>query len=228
MTVMSDWLRNLLLVGLTFAAGCVDAISYLALGRVFTANMTGNIVLLALDVAQSMGPQTRRSVVALVAFAAGVAIAALVGRARAKEEVWPARTTLALAVEAALLAGFAAVWWSVQRPPDEVRALVLVALFGLAMGVQSATARQLAVRGVSTTFVTGTLTTLVSDIVTLAGPPGGWSLNASVLVALLLGAVVGGVAEVHAPSVAAALPAAIVVLVVAAAVAGFRESHGRH
>src|SRR5207302_7589943 len=105
MTVMSDWLRNLLLVGLTFAAGCVDAISYLALGRVFTANMTGNIVLLALDVAQSMGPQTRRSIVALVAFAAGVAIAALVGRARAKEEVWPARTTLALGVEVALLAG---------------------------------------------------------------------------------------------------------------------------
>src|SRR5438309_1156882 len=223
MTVMSDWLRNLLLVGLTFAAGCVDAISYLAVGRVFTANMTGNIVLLALDVAQSMGPQTRRSVVALVAFAAGVAIAAMVGRTRAKEEMWPARTTLALAVEAALLAGFAAVWWSVPHPLDEVRALVLVALFGLAMGVQSATARQLAVRGVSTTFVTGTLTTLVSDIVTLAGPPGGWSLNAGVLVALLVGAVVGGVAEVHAPSVAAALPAAIVAMVVAAAILGFRK-----
>ena len=71
--------------------------------------------------------------------------------------------------------------------------------------------------------VTGTLTTLVSDIVTLAGPPGGWSLNAGVLVALLLGAVIGGVAEVHAPSVAAILPAAVVALVVLAAVLGFRK-----
>ena len=94
------------------------------------------------------------------------------------------------------------------------------------MGMQSATARQLAVRGVSTTFVTGTLITLVSDLLTLAGPPGGWSLNAGVLVALLLGAVVGGIAEVHAPSVAAILPAVIVALVVAAAAVGFRRSRG--
>src|SRR5437879_13667349 len=98
MARMTGWLRDLLLIGLTFAAGCVDAISYLALGRVFTANMTGNIVLFGLAVAQSMGPQTQRSVVALIAFAGGVAIAASIGRVRAMEEVWPARITLALAV----------------------------------------------------------------------------------------------------------------------------------
>jgi uncharacterized membrane protein YoaK (UPF0700 family) len=227
MAQMTGWLRNLLLIGLTFAAGSIDAISYLALGRVFTANMTGNIVLLALAVAQSLGPQTERSLVALAAFAAGVAIAASVGRPRGREEVWPARITLALAVEAVLLTGFAAAWWAYQWRPFTEGVLVLVALAGLAMGMQSATARQLAVRGVSTTFVTGTLTTLVSDIVTLAGPPGGWSLNASVLIALLLGAVTGGVTEVHAPSVAAVLPAAVVALVVVVAVAGFRESHRR-
>jgi uncharacterized membrane protein YoaK (UPF0700 family) len=227
MASMTEWLRNLLLMGLTFAAGCVDAISYLALGRVFTANMTGNLVLLGLAVAQSLGPEAQRSVVALVAFAAGVAIAANVGRARATEEVWPARITLALAVEVVLLIGFAAAWWSFGRRPVGEGVLGLVALAGLAMGMQSATARQLAVRGVSTTFVTGTLTTLVSDVVTLAGPPGGWSLNAGVLAALLLGAVIGGITEVHAPLVAAILPAAIVALVVVAAVLGFRESHGR-
>src|SRR5205807_7068658 len=127
------------------------------------------------------------------------------------------RITLALAVETVLLTGFAVVWWTYERHPFTEGVLVLVALAGLAMGMQSATARQLAVRGIWTTFVTGTLTTLVSDIVTLAGPPGGWSLNAGVLVALLVGAVVGGVAEVHAPSVAAALPAAIVAMVVAGA-----------
>ena len=139
--------------------------------------------------------------------------------------MWPARISLALAVEVALLTGFAALWWSSGARPATERVLGLLALAGLAMGVQSATARQLAVRGVSTTFVTGTLTTLVSDLVTLAGPPGGWSLNAGVLAALLAGAVVGGVTEVHAPSVAAALPAAVVLIVVVAAVVGFRESH---
>ena len=223
MWVMTGWLRNPLLMGLTFAAGSVDAISYLALGRVFTANMTGNIVLLGLAVAQSLGPQTQRSLVALAAFAAGVAIAANVGRPRGHEEVWPARVTLALALEAVLLTGFAIAWWAFDRRPFTESVLVLVALAGLAMGMQSATARQLAVKGVTTTFVTGTLTTLVSDIVTLAGPPGGWSMNAGVLVALLLGAVIGGIAEVHAPSVAAIIPAAVVAVVVLAAVLGFRK-----
>jgi uncharacterized membrane protein YoaK (UPF0700 family) len=221
---MTASLRNLLLIGLTFAAGSVDAISYLALGRVFTANMTGNIVLLGLAVAQSLGPQTQRSVVALVAFAGGVAIAANVGRPRGQEEVWPARITLALGVEVVLLAGFAAAWWVFELRPFSESVLVLVALAGLAMGMQSATARQLAVKGVFTTFVTGTLTTLVSDIVTLAGPPGGWrSLNAGVLIALLLGAVTGGVAEVHAPLVAAMLPATVVALVVVGALTGSRR-----
>jgi uncharacterized membrane protein YoaK (UPF0700 family) len=80
---------------------------------------------------------------------------------------------------------------------------------------------------VSTTFVTGTLTTLVSDLGTLTGPPGGWSLNAGVLAALLLGAVIGGIAEVHAPSAAAVLPAVIVGVVVIAAAVGFREGRSR-
>jgi uncharacterized membrane protein YoaK (UPF0700 family) len=224
---MTARLREFLLIGLTFAAGCVDAISYLALGRVFTANMTGNILLLGLAVAQSMGAQTQRSVVALVAFAAGVAIAANVGRARGHQDVWPVRVTLALAVEGVLLIGFAAAWWSFQGRPAAVGVLGLVALCGLAMGMQSMIARQLAVRGVSTTFVTGTLTTLVADLGTLTGPPGGWSLNAGVLASLLLGAVIGGIAEVRAPSVAAVLPAVIVGVVVIAAAVGFREGRSR-
>ena len=167
---------------------------------------------------------TQRSLVALAAFAVGVAIAASVGRPRGHEEVWPARITLALALEAVLLTAFAAAWWAFERNPFTERVLVLLALAGVAMGMQSATARQLAVRGVSTTFVTGTLTTLVSDVVTLAGPPGGWSLNAGVLLALLLGAVIGGVTEVHSPSLAAILPAAVVAVVVLAAVLGFRNT----
>jgi uncharacterized membrane protein YoaK (UPF0700 family) len=141
--------------------------------------------------------------------------------------VWPLRVTLALGVEAILLIGFAAAWWSFQGRPAAVGVLGLVALCGVAMGMQSMIARQLAVRGVSTTFVTGTLTTLVSDLGTLTGPPGGWSLNAGVLAALLLGAVIGGIAEVHAPSVAAVLPALVVGVIVIAAAVGFREGRNR-
>ena len=43
------------LLVLTFTTGLVDAVSYLALGRVFTANMTGNVVLLGFGIAGSGG-----------------------------------------------------------------------------------------------------------------------------------------------------------------------------
>ncbi len=65
---------------LTAAAACVDAISYLGLGRVFTANMTGNTVLLALAAVQGEARSTVRSVAALLGFAAGAAAGALIVR----------------------------------------------------------------------------------------------------------------------------------------------------
>src|SRR5437868_15296221 len=43
------------LLALTFTTGLVDAVSYLGLGRVFTANMTGNVVLLGFGVAGAGG-----------------------------------------------------------------------------------------------------------------------------------------------------------------------------
>lgn len=60
-----------MLFGLTFVAGLVDAVSVLALGHVFTANMTGNIVFLAFEVAGAPGLSIARSGIALVAFLIG-------------------------------------------------------------------------------------------------------------------------------------------------------------
>ena len=63
--------RDLSLLALTWAAGNIDAIGYLGLGRVFTANMTGNIVLLAFATAHVSGLSIARSLTALSAFLAG-------------------------------------------------------------------------------------------------------------------------------------------------------------
>ncbi len=71
--------RDLLLVALTFAAGAVDAIVFLRLD-VFTAVMTGNIVLLGLAIGQGAFRNALRSLIALAAYAGGVLAAArLVG-----------------------------------------------------------------------------------------------------------------------------------------------------
>jgi uncharacterized membrane protein YoaK (UPF0700 family) len=75
--------RSAMLVMLSLAAGCVDAVGFLGLGQIFVANMTGNTVLLGLALGQAKGQAALRAVVALAGFVIGVgAGAAIVGRGR--------------------------------------------------------------------------------------------------------------------------------------------------
>src|SRR5262249_19191687 len=62
------------LLGLTAVTSLVDAISFLSLGRVFTANMTGNVAFIAFAVAGAPELSIARSVVALVAFLVGAIV----------------------------------------------------------------------------------------------------------------------------------------------------------
>src|ERR1700692_2263584 len=100
----------LLLHVATAITGLIDAISYLALGHVFTANMTGNVVFLAFAVAGAPGLSIFRSGLALVAFLAGAALGGRLGFAYAAkpEARWPA---IPFAIEAGLLlvSGLAAI-----------------------------------------------------------------------------------------------------------------------
>ncbi len=75
-----EQLRDRLLLALTFVAGWVDAVAYLGLGRVFTANMTGNLVLLGINAGQDQLPATIRSSVALACFALGALVGGVLTR----------------------------------------------------------------------------------------------------------------------------------------------------
>jgi len=214
--------RDRLLVALTFAAGCVDALSYLGLGRVFTANMTGNAVLLGLAIGQAEELRVLHSAVALGFFVAGVWLGSrLVGPAR-EAIVWSPRVTNGLVAELVLLAMLAAGWWGAGARPGGPMLDALLALSAMAMGVQSAVARRCAVSGVSTTYITGTLTGLMAELAGLAGAPQDWARLVAVLGALVAGAVVGGVALTSLGPRAAVVPAVVVAAVVVGAVAGFR------
>src|SRR5712692_612356 len=102
--------RDSLILLLTWAAGSVDAIGYLGLGHVFTANMTGNIVLLGVALGQGNGFAALRSMVALGGFVLGVAIAALIVERGPQQEEWPIGVTHALVVEWGILWLFALAW----------------------------------------------------------------------------------------------------------------------
>jgi uncharacterized membrane protein YoaK (UPF0700 family) len=150
---------------LTWAAGGVDAISYLGLGHVFTANMTGNAVLLGLAIGQGQGLAALRSLVALAGFALGAAIGALVVERGAKHGHWPRGVTAAISVEGFVLGLFTITWHTPGTARSGVALYALIALSAVAMGIQSAAIRHLNVPGVATTYITGTLTSFVAGLV---------------------------------------------------------------
>src|SRR6266481_5528442 len=90
--------RDLLLNALTISSGAVDAISFLALGKVFSAFMTGNIAFLGLRVAGASAPGAVAILVSLVAFALGVYLSTYIVNPSEASGIWPGRVTVALSV----------------------------------------------------------------------------------------------------------------------------------
>jgi uncharacterized membrane protein YoaK (UPF0700 family) len=220
------WRRALaadaMFVWLALGAGAVDAISFFGLGRVFTANMTGNIVLLGLAVGQAAGAEVARSATALVVFSIGLFGAARLARRTDASTWWTRRMTVALAVEALVQAAFLAGWLASSAHPGAGLRLALVATSALAMGIQSGAVLALRIRGISTTFVTGTMAGVLRDLASGEG----WSPDrvrrALVVVSILVGAALAAVLLVHARRFAPLLPLAITVAVV------FRAVYGLH
>jgi uncharacterized membrane protein YoaK (UPF0700 family) len=157
------WVAQVLL--LTWVAGTIDAIGYLALGHVFTANMTGNAVLLGIAVGQGQGLAAIRSLVALAGFVFGVGVGALLAF-RAGTPANLRRAFLGSAVaEAFVLAGFALVFHFPGIPRNQTTLYILIVLSAVAMGIQSAAVRRLNLPGIATTVITVTITSLIAGLV---------------------------------------------------------------
>ncbi|HEU5007116.1 MAG TPA: YoaK family protein [Jatrophihabitantaceae bacterium] len=155
--------REAALLLLTAVAAAADAISYLGLGKVFPANMTGNTVLMGIGLAKPDYSSAVRSAVALGGFVTGAALAgAIWGSHRT-------RTACGLAMEAAMLGAAAGLWATLGHHPDGGPRYALIALLGGAMGAQSGVAAGLSV-GVSTTYITGTWTAVSTGVARLLRP----------------------------------------------------------
>jgi uncharacterized membrane protein YoaK (UPF0700 family) len=231
--------RDTLVVVLAAISGYVDAVSYLGLGRVFTSNMTGNTVLFGLALAQSQPFAALRSLIALAGFLCGVAVATLVaGRGRPPQgaRLWPAHVTTAFVVEGGVLLAFGA-GCLVARTPASGLVYLLIVLSALAMGMQSMAVRDLGVTGVTTTYITGTWTTLIGELVTTARERGHGStrqtmqaawpplsttrdvrlVQAAVLGVYVVAAVAGGLMESRLQLVAGVVPFVAMAMVVTVA-----------
>jgi uncharacterized membrane protein YoaK (UPF0700 family) len=158
--------RNYAAMALAATSGATDAIGFLSLGHVFTSAMTGNLVLLGISLGHRNGERAGRVLASLACFMVGAALGARIARSRkADDPVWPPAITNALAIEAVIFVVYAACWWSVGARPDIVGKAVLLGLGAVALGIQSSAMQRFGV-GLNTTFLSGSLTTLVGQLAT--------------------------------------------------------------
>lgn len=198
-------LRQTLVVTLAVVSGATDAIGLLALGGAFTSVMTGNMVLLGVAASTADASRAASSGFAILAFCAGAALGArLAGSARPGDRIWPRPVTIALAVEFVFVAAYATGWWVTGADPGRGVALALLLSTAVALGIQSSTVQRFGVTGMSTTYLTGTLTTVVIRLATGRGVREVWH-SIEILLGLVGGAAAGTALVLRAPMLAPGL-----------------------
>jgi len=245
--VLSHERRDSLVLLLAWTAGSVDAIGYLGLNHVFTANMTGNTVLMGLTLGQGQGLAAISNVIALLGFGMGVALGAVIVGRGVGAGHWDRSVTGAVFLEGIMLAAFTVLWHAAPGGAARTPAVLylLIALSALAMGIQSAAVRRLNLPGVATTYVTGTITTLIADLTSrmrLALPPATGqdvirepapgkhhaALQAGVFLTYGLSAVLSGLFQMRVPWLVAVTPLFAVALVLLMVAISHRQQQSRH
>ncbi len=176
------------LLVLTFTTGVVDAASYLGLGHVFTANMTGNIVLLGFGIAGSGGLPVLAPLVSLLAFLVGSVLGA---RLASRLPLASMHLSRALLVEAGVVALAAILAIVVTITPNRVSGDLVIALLALGMGVRNATVKRIGFPDLTTTVLTMTLTGLAADSPAAGGNGKGSMRRVLAVLAMLGGAIAG-------------------------------------
>jgi uncharacterized membrane protein YoaK (UPF0700 family) len=177
-----------LVLALTLATGAVDALSYVSLDHVFTANMSGNMALLGIGVATHIGDVTGN----IYAFAGFVLGSILVGRyIRAHKGPFLRTAVEALIVELVLLVALTVLVAAVDVHTHSAWRYTVCVVLAAAMGVQTGIARHFAVTDVNTTVATMTLHDLSAASTLAGGDSIRWKRRAGVVIALFAGAAIG-------------------------------------
>ncbi|HYK30414.1 MAG TPA: YoaK family protein [Streptosporangiaceae bacterium] len=188
----SGTLLAILLVLTTFS-GVLDAVSYLGLGHVFTANMTGNVVILGFATAGAKGFSESACLTSLAAFLTGALSAGRGSRLLAARRL----LLLAVVAECLVTAVAAAVALSVVTVSAGWPRFTVIALLAFGMGVRNATVRHIGVQDLPTTVLTMTLTGIAADSSLAGGDNALAGRRGGAVIAMLGGAFVGALSFLH-------------------------------
>jgi uncharacterized membrane protein YoaK (UPF0700 family) len=195
------------LLGLTVVTGLVDSVSYLRLGRVFVANMTGNVVFLGFSVDPHSGLSPIASLIAIVGFLAG-ALAG--GRLAVRLSDRPARWLgLAFGVEALVIAIVAVLAGAGVLPYTGQGRFATIAVLATALGVQNSTVRHFGVPDLTTTVLSLTLTGIAADSPLVGGTGSRIHRRVGSVAAMIAGAAIGAGLLQVSPSAVIGLAAAV-------------------
>ena len=181
--------RLMLMMALTLVTGVVDAVGYLGLDRVFTGNMTGNVVILAMALAGAANLPTLGPLVALGAFLLGAAVAGFTLQSSPKG--WNPRVTLLLTAGCIALTGTAAISLIVEDVGRQSIGLIVAAIIAMHMGSQALVARHLGVRDMTTVVITSTMTSLAGESLVGKQRPRLLNRRLGAVLAMFAGAVIG-------------------------------------
>jgi uncharacterized membrane protein YoaK (UPF0700 family) len=182
------------LLGMTAVTGLVDAVSFLSLGRVFTANMTGNVVILAFAIARVPGLSIAYSLTALLSFLVGAIFGGrIVARAGADSQIRFAVQAFLLEDVFLFAASLCAIGYRRDLLEHSFQPFALIALTALAMGTRNAAVRKLAIPDLTTTVLTLTITAIGADSSIAKGNNPRLARRVEAVVAMFLGAALGAV-----------------------------------
>jgi uncharacterized membrane protein YoaK (UPF0700 family) len=216
---------TLIAIALTFGSGAADVASFTRLGGVFTSVMTGNIVLWGLAAARGSLSLASHTAVSIAGYIAGVAGGTWVAHgaktASADQDgVLPVHVIWVLLAELTLLAGFTVGWEVSGAAPAGWAQFALLATLAAAMGMQSSAVKDMGLTEVSTTYLTGTLTGLVSSLVSPGQDTPHGLRRFGVLIGLVAGASLCGL---FVATAADGVPALLLAAALTTIVAGWRS-----
>ncbi len=220
---------DLMLLLLAGVAGSIDVMSYFRLQHVFTANMTGNTILLGLSIGQGKLASSLHSMAALLGFIIGALLGSLI--VENKKRNWRFYIRLSFGIESGIIAILTILWFRHREPLTDAALFISIGLSAIAMGMQSATVRNLKIPGVVTTFITGTITSIAmslvqgarqgfkkqektSGMVPISNLEQRFELQLMVFFAYGLTAVFTGWVEFHGPQFLPVLPLLLILIVV--------------